>query len=177
MDAIAQFFIGWIERNQAWLPLIMLVFAAAETTAFLSILIPSTAVLVAVGAMAATGKVEFWPLWAGAAAGSLIGSTFSYWLGRRYGRTVLEMRPLSRHPDMVEKARAAFVKYGPATVLVGHFLTLLRPVVFLLAGMTGMRLRRFMFWNLLGCAAWAFLIPKLGQFGGDILGWLWSQFA
>jgi len=91
MDAVAQFFIGWIERNQAWLPLIMLVFAAAETTAFLSILIPSTAVLVAVGAMASTGAVSFWPLWAGAAAGALIGSTFSYWLGRRYGRTVLEL--------------------------------------------------------------------------------------
>ena len=177
MDAIAQFFIGWIERHQSWLPLIMLVFAACETTVFLSILIPSTAVLVAVGAMAATGKVEFWPLWAGAAAGALIGSSFSYWLGRRYGRTVLEMRPLSRHPEMVEKARASFVKYGPATVTVGHFLTVLRPVVFLLAGMTDMRLRRFMFWNLIGCAAWAYLIPKLGQFGGDILGWLWSQFA
>ncbi|GAB1363961.1 DedA family protein [Rhodobacter sp.] len=177
MDAIAEFFITWIERNQAWLPLIMLVFAAAETTAFLSILIPSTAVLMAVGAMVATGKVEFWPLWAGAAAGAFIGSTFSYWLGRHYGRAVLEMRPMSDHPEMVEKARAAFVKYGAATVLIGHFLTVLRPVVFLLAGMTGMPLRRFMLWNILGCAAWAWLIPKLGQFGGDIFGWLWSVFA
>lgn len=177
MDAISDFFITWIERHQAWLPLIMLIFAAAETTAFLSIAIPSTAVLMAVGAMAATGKVEFWPLWAGAAAGALIGSSFSYWLGRHYGREVLQMRPLSKYPEMVEKSRAAFVKYGPATILIGHFMTVLRPVVFLLAGMSDMRLRRFMAWNLLGCAAWAWLIPKLGQFGGDIFGWIWSFFA
>ena len=177
MDSIAQIFIGWIERNQAWLPLIMVVFAAAETTAFLSFVIPSTAVLMAVGAMVATGAVSFWPLWAGAAAGAVIGSTFSYWLGLRYGQTVLQMRPLSSHPELVEKAGAAFAKYGLSTIFIGHFLTFLRPVVFLMAGMSRMRFGTFMLWNLLGCIAWAYLIPKLGQFGGDIFGWLWSFFA
>lgn len=169
-------FIAFIERNQDWLPLIMLVFAAAETTAFLSILIPSTAVLVAVGALAATGAVAFWPLWAGATLGALIGSSFSYWLGRRYGTTILRMRPLRDHPEMVEKTQGAFTRYGPATILVGHFATVFRPVVFLLSGMSGMTLPRFLFWNLLGCVAWAFLIPKLGQFGGDLIGLVWSLF-
>jgi membrane protein DedA with SNARE-associated domain len=176
MDGWTDAFIAFIERNQDWLPLIMLVFAAAETTAFLSILIPSTAVLVAVGAMSATGGVAFWPLWAGATLGALIGSTFSYWLGWRYGRAVLGMRPLRDHPEMVAKTQVAFAKYGPATILIGHFTTVFRPVVFLLAGISRMRPLRFMAWNGLGCVAWAFLIPKLGQFGGDIIGWLWSLF-
>lgn len=169
-------FIAFIERNQDWLPLIMLVFAAAETTAFLSILIPSTAVLVAVGALAATGAVAFWPLWAGATLGALIGSGFSYWLGRRYGATILRMRPLRDHPETVVKTQAAFTRYGPATILVGHFTTVFRPVVFLLSGMSGMTLPRFLFWNVLGCVSWAFLIPKLGQFGGDLIGLVWSLF-
>lgn len=176
MDGWTGSFIALIERHRDWLPLIMLVFAAAETTAFLSILIPSTAVLVAVGALAATGAVPFWPLWAGAAAGALIGSSFSYWLGLRYGTAVLAMRPLRDHPEMVEKAQTAFATYGPATILIGHFATIFRPVVFLMAGMSGMNLGRFALWNGLGCVAWAFLIPKLGQFGGDIIGWLWSLF-
>ena len=167
-------FIAWIERNHDWLPLIMLVFAAAETTAFLSILIPSTAVLVAVGALAATGAVSFWPLWAGATLGAMIGSGFSYWLGRRFGSAVLQMRPLKDHPEMVEKTQLAFAKYGPVTILIGHFTTVFRPVVFLMAGMSAMTTARFLFWNSLGCVAWAFLIPKLGQFGGDLIGWLWS---
>jgi membrane protein DedA with SNARE-associated domain len=177
MDGWTDSFIAFVERNRDWLPLIMAVFAAAETTAFLSILIPSTAVLVAVGALAATGAVSFWPLWAGATVGALTGSCFSYWLGVRYGSTVLAMRPLRDHPEMVEKTRAAFAKYGPATILIGHFTTVFRPVVFLMAGISGMTLGRFLFWNVLGCVSWAFLIPKLGQFGGDIFGWLWSFFA
>jgi membrane protein DedA with SNARE-associated domain len=174
MDGWTESFVTFIERNHAWLPLIMAVFAAVETTAFLSILVPSTVVLVAVGALVATGAVSFWPLWAGATIGALIGSTFSYWLGLRYGETVLAMRPLKNHPEMVEKTKAAMTRYGPVSILIGHFTTIFRPVVFLLAGMSRMTLPRFMVWNALGCVAWAFLIPKLGQFGGDILGWFWS---
>jgi membrane protein DedA with SNARE-associated domain len=176
MDGWTDTFIAFIERNQTWLPVIMAVFAAAETTALISILIPSTAVLVAVGALAATGAVPFWPLWAGATVGALIGSTFSFWLGWRYGDTVLQMRPLRDHGEAVVKAQAAFKKYGPVTIVIGHFLTVFRPVVFLLAGMSGMTFPRFLFWNSIGCVAWAYLIPKLGQFGGDIIGWLWSLF-
>lgn len=169
-------FIAFIERNQDWLPLIMLVFAAAETTAFLSILIPSTAVLVAVGALAATGAVAFLPLWIGATVGALIGSTFSFWLGWRYGDAILQMGPLKKHAEAVQKAQASFKKYGPVTIVIGHFLTVFRPVVFLLAGISGMTFPRFLFWNSIGCVAWAYLIPKLGQFGGDLIGWLWSLF-
>lgn len=167
-------FIAFIERNQEWLPLLMVVFAAAETTAFLSLLVPSTPVLIAAGALAATGAVSFWPLWAGAALGALIGSTFSYWLGRRYGTAILSMRPLKHHPELVSRTQAAFAKYGPATIVIGHFTTVLRPIVFLLAGMSGMTLGRFLVWNTLGCFTWAFVIPKLGQFGGDLIGWVWS---
>ena len=53
MEAFADSIIAFIGRNQAWTPWIMVVFAAAETTAFLSILIPSTAVMVALGALVA----------------------------------------------------------------------------------------------------------------------------
>jgi membrane protein DedA with SNARE-associated domain len=177
MEQLANSMIGFAERNSDWIPLIMVVFAAAETTAFLSILIPSTPVLVAMGALAATGAIDFVPLWIGATVGALIGSFFSYWLGRRYGGAVLTMRPLSRHPEMVEKARDSFGKYGPVTVLIGHFLTVFRPVVFLMAGMSRMTLPRFALWNVLGAVAWAFLVPKAGEVGGDIIGWLWSLFA
>jgi membrane protein DedA with SNARE-associated domain len=176
VEAFAESIITFIEQNQTWFPFIMVLFAAAETTAFLSIVIPSTPVLAAVGALAATGALSFWSLWIGATIGALIGSTFSYWLGRRYGASVLQMRPLRDHPEWVEKAQGAFDKYGPVTILIGHFTTIFRPVVFLMAGMSGMSFARFAFWNTLGCVAWAFIVPKLGQFGGDLIGWIWSLF-
>ena len=176
LEEFAQSIIAFIEQNQTWFPFIMVLFAAAETTAFLSLLIPSTPVLAAVGALAATGALSFTALWIGATIGALIGSTFSYWLGRRYGSHILTMRPLRDHPDWVAKTQATFDKYGPVTIFIGHFTTIFRPVVFLMAGMSGMTLPRFMFWNTLGCVAWAFIVPKLGQVGGDLIGWIWSLF-
>jgi membrane protein DedA with SNARE-associated domain len=47
-------------------------------------------------------------------------------------------------------------------------------VVFLLAGLSGMAFGRFLLWNTIGCMAWAYAVPKLGQMGGDLIGWVWS---
>lgn len=171
---MGQSILSFIETHQAWAPVIMAVFAAAETTAFLSILIPSTAVLLGVGALASTGALPFGPLWAGASAGALAGSFFSYWLGWRYGSHILRVYPLKDHPELVQRTRDAFAKWGPVTVFLGHFVGPLRPVVFLFAGMSGMRLRRFALYDVTGALAWAWAIPKLGQFGGSLLGWLWQ---
>ena len=61
MEEFAQSIITFIEQNQDWFPFIMVLFAAAETTTFLSLLIPSTPVLAAVGALAATGAKRVVP--------------------------------------------------------------------------------------------------------------------
>lgn len=177
MDGWAAAIVSFIERNQALAPWLMALFAMAETTALVSILVPSTAIMVAVGAFAATGAISFLPLWIGATAGALAGSTLSFWLGRRYGEAILAMPPLRRHPEWVEKTNAAFTRWGPATLLLGHFTTFLRPVVFLMAGMSGMTLARFALWNSLGCVAWAYVVPKFGEIGGHLIGWLWGLFA
>lgn len=169
--------IAFIERHHTLAPWIAAVFAAAETTAFLSILIPSTAIMVAVGAFAANGVLNFTALWIGASLGAMAGSFFSFWLGRRYGGTILTMRPLKDHPDWVAKADAAFTRWGPVTLFAGHFTTVLRPVVFLMAGMSGMTLFRFAFWNVLGCLTWAFVVLKFGEVGGIAISWIWERLA
>ncbi len=166
--------IAFIERHHALAPWIMLIFAAAETTAFLSILIPSTAIMVAVGAFAANGILSFTSLWIGASAGAIIGSFFSYWLGWRYGAAILKMRPMRDHPEWKAQANKAFLSWGPVTIFAGHFATVLRPVVFLMAGMSGMTLPRFAFWNILGCIAWAGIVLKFGEVGGWVISWAWG---
>lgn len=173
MDAFAEQMIQFVRDNRDWAFWIALLFAAAETTAFLSVLIPSTAILVGVGAIVATGALEFGPIWAGASIGAMIGSTGSYALGRIYGDRMLRIWPLSKHPEAVDMARGVFARRGVLAVTVGHFLTFLRPVVFLMAGAARMRALPFLGANLIGAVAWAFLVPKSGEVGGDVLAWIW----
>ncbi len=165
--------LAWISANRDWAPLIVFLLALGETTAFISILIPSTAILVGIGALVATGALDFAPLWVAASAGALVGSSFSYWIGRRFGPAVLVMWPMSRDPEMTERGMAAFAKWGPGAVLVGHFFGPLRAVAFLAAGMSAMRFAVFQLVNIPGALAWAFVIPKSGEIGGDVAGWLW----
>ncbi|WP_230426372.1 DedA family protein [Paragemmobacter aquarius] len=173
IDAIVQF----LERHQEWSFWVALVFASAETLAFLSLLVPSTAILVAVGATVSTGALSMFPIWAGAALGAVIGSTVSWWLGERYGARILASWPMNREPQLVERATNAFRRWGLPAVFIGHFFGPLRSVVFLFAGMTGVGFWRFQLVNLPGCLLWAYLVPKSGEIGGDIIGWLWKLFG
>jgi membrane protein DedA with SNARE-associated domain len=174
MEAFVDQMIQFIRDNREWAFWIAMLFAAAETTAFLSVLIPSSAILVGVGAVVATGALDFGPIWAGASVGALIGSGLSYALGRIYGDRMLRMWPLSRHPETVEKARGIFARRGVLAVTIGHFLTFLRPVIFLMAGASRMKLVPFFAANLVGGVSWAFIVPKSGEVGGDVLAWLWQ---
>lgn len=173
MDALAQSVIDFVAANRVWAFWIALAFAALETTALVSIVIPSTAILVGVGATIATGALSFAPVWAGAAVGALVGSTFSWWLGWRYGARILGLWPLRNHPELVGKGRAAFDRWGPAAIVIGHFFGPLRPVVFLMCGMAPMPLSRFTPWNLAGAVAWSAAMLATGLVGGSLFAWLY----
>ena len=177
MDGILEGLLGLVRDNKDYAFWIALIFAFGETTAFLSILIPSTAVLLGVGALVATGELNLLPIWAGASVGAMLGSFFSYFLGWRYGATVLRMWPLRNHPDLVERGNRAFRKYGNIAVFIGHFFGPLRAVVFVMAGMARIPLRLFAPVNIVGCLAWAYLTPAFGEVAGHIIGWLWSLFG
>lgn len=166
--------IAFVEAHRTWAFWIALLFAMAETMPIVSILIPSTAILIGVGALVATGGIDFLPIWAGASVGAIIGSCISWWLGHRYGEWVLQQWPMSKEPQMAERGRQAFEKWGGAALLIGHFFGPLRAIVFLMAGISRMSFRRFIGWNILGAIGWAFIVPKSGEIGGNVLGWLWN---
>jgi membrane protein DedA with SNARE-associated domain len=170
MDAAFASIVDFVAANRELAPALVFLLALGETTALVSILIPSTALLVGVGALVAAGALDFTPVFLAAAAGALTGSTFSFWLGRRYGPAVAGMWPLNRDPQGLARSRDAFARWGTAAVFVGHFVGPLRSVAFLTAGFSAMRATAFQLANVPGAVAWAFLAPKSGELGGDALG-------
>jgi membrane protein DedA with SNARE-associated domain len=98
--------------------------------------------------------------WLSAAAGDLV----SFLLGRRLGRRFL----LERGPRLgVSHARLAqieafFDRHGPKAILIGRFIGIIRAVAPFLAGASGMRVRAFVPWSLLGTAAWATTFTLVG---------------
>ncbi len=177
MDAAIASIIDFIAANRGWAFWIALLFAFGENMALISIIIPSTAILVGVGALVATGSIDFLPLFLGASLGAVLGSTFSWWLGLRYGEAILKLWPLRNHPDLMQRGTEAFAKWGPAAIIIGHFFGPLRPVVFLMCGMARMPFLQFQLYNVAGSLGWAYVVPKFGEVGGLLIGWLWGLFG
>lgn len=175
MEAILGQVVDFVSANARWAPYLAFVFAFGETLAFLSILIPSTAILVAVGGLVATGSLQLFPIWIGASLGALCGSTLSWWLGRRYGPALLTVWPLNKDPEAVERGTRAFARWGPGAVFVGHFFGPLRSIVFVSAGFAAMQKLRFQAANVPGALIWAYAIPKSGEIGGNVIGHLWRS--
>ncbi len=116
------------------------------------------------GVVAAEGGVDL-PLmllitWSAAALGDLA----SFWLGRRLGRRFLiEHGPrIGVTAPRLERVEGFFDRHGGKAILIGRFIGLVRAVAPFLAGSSGMRLRAFLPWSLLGNAAWATTFTLVG---------------
>jgi membrane-associated protein len=98
--------------------------------------------------------------WAAAAAGDLA----SFILGKRLGRRFLIARGprLGVTAPRLERVEEFFDRHGPKAILAGRFIGIVRAVAPFLAGSSGMRLRAFLPWSLLGTAVWATAFTLIG---------------
>jgi membrane protein DedA with SNARE-associated domain len=85
-------------------------------------------------------------------------------LGRRLGRRFLVARGprLGITPDRLTRVDTFFDRHGAKAILVGRFIGIIRAVAPFLAGASGMRVRAFLPWSLLGTLAWGSAFTLVG---------------
>ncbi len=115
--------------------------------------------------MIGASGIAFWPIWAAAALGAILGDTVSYWLGYHYHHEIARMWPLSRSPELLPKGEAFFRKWGAAGVFLGRFFGPLRSAVPLVAGICAMPAGRFQLANVASALVWASGILAPGTLG------------
>jgi membrane protein DedA with SNARE-associated domain len=99
---------------------------------------------------------------------ALIGSNVGYWFGLRFARPRLmsARRFLFLTPERLKLAEGYFNRYGIWTVVLCRFVTGVRVVAALAAGVAAMPWPKFFLGSALGAALWAPLITLLGFFFG-----------
>jgi membrane protein DedA with SNARE-associated domain len=133
--------------------------------------VPAVPGLLAVGALAAAGKVSV-PLALVAAVGaSLLADLIWYGLGRRRGSQVLRLLcRISLEPDScVRRTEDVFLRYGVRSLIVAKFVPGLSTVAPPLAGMIGVGLPRFAAYSAVAALLWAGTWGGLGYFAGEAL--------
>lgn len=126
--------------------------------------IPAIPVLLAIGALAGTGRFSLATSAAVAVAACLLADTVWYRLGRGYGSSILRlMCRISLEPaSCVRRAENVFIREGGRTLLYAKFVPGLSTVAPPVAGLAGMGMGRFLLWDTAGSVIWATTFLFLG---------------
>ena len=162
IDALKDSTIAFVQAHKALTPVIAAVLAFCESIAVLSLIVPATVILLAIGALIGGAGVEFWPVVAGAAIGAILGDWVSYEFGRWLGPGAKTKWPLNRYPEMTARAEGFIGRWGVAAVALGRFFGPARALVPLLAGVLGMARLPFQVANVASAAVWAFVLLAPG---------------
>jgi membrane protein DedA with SNARE-associated domain len=166
MDSIVHPALAFIAAHRQWAAAVMFVTAFGESFAFVSLLFPGTALLIAAGTLMSAGTLPYLPILIAAILGAVLGDSVSFWIGRRFGGAIAQVWPFTRHPDLLPSGIRFFERHGGKSVFVGRFFGPVRAVIPLAAGIMRMPRRRFWFANLTSAIVWA---PML-LFTGDAVG-------
>ncbi|MCA1189311.1 MULTISPECIES: DedA family protein [unclassified Saccharopolyspora] len=150
-------------------PLLILVTGAlvlGECTIGLGFLVPGESGLL-VASAAVTDIGFFFGLSLTVAACAVVGDNIGYFLGRRYGARVRETRMVAklgvRHWD---RACRMLRKYGIGAVFVARFLPVVRTLVPVSAGTSGLGYWRFLATSVVGATTWSMLHVGIGWAAG-----------
>ena len=100
---------------------------------------------------------------------AVAGDQVGYLFGHRVGDALLQ-RPDSRFfkRSNVEKAQRFFDKHGAKTIVLARFVPIVRTFAPIVAGVSSMRYRTFVTYNIVGGALWAIGVTLLGYFLGQV---------
>lgn len=146
--------VDFVRAHQAWAAPIAFTLAFLESLAFLSLLVPSTAILIGISGLIGAAGVEFWPVWLAGGTGGVIGYSLSYWLGRHFKEPIFRLWPFSRYPDLVLRSHVFFDRWGTLSVFFGHFVGPVRAVIPVIAGSCGLDRLKFEAANVAAAFLW-----------------------
>lgn len=136
-------------------------------TGALVFFLPGDSLLVMAGLYAAKGDLNLLLLNAIVIAAAWAGPLLSYWIGARMGPRLFN-RPRSRffRPEHLRAAQSFYEKHGGKAIIIARFMPLVRTFVPVIAGMAKMDYRRYLFFTVIGGAAWVLSMTFLGYFLG-----------
>ncbi|MBI5265319.1 MAG: DedA family protein [Bradyrhizobium sp.] len=167
--------IEFVRVHEAWAAPIVFALAFAESLAFVSLILPSWAALVGIGALMKGSGLELVPVWLAAGIGAALGDWLSYWIGAKCKRSIIRAWPFSRYPDLLRRAEAFIKRWGVPAIFIGRFSGPLRASVPIAAGILNMSYWPFQLANFSSAFVWAAVLLMLGDVGATITTWLWDH--
>ncbi|MEU9188033.1 VTT domain-containing protein [Streptomyces sp. NPDC048484] len=149
--------------------LLLIVFA--ESGLLIGFFLPGDSLLFTAGMLITANTLDF-PLWGAVAlicVAAILGDQAGYMFGKKVGPSLFT-RPDSRlfKQENVTKAHEFFEKYGPKSLVLARFVPIVRTFTPIIAGVSGMKYRSFVIFNVIGGVLWGAGVTLLGSWLGSI---------
>lgn len=141
----------------------------AESGMFVGLFFPGDTLLITAGVFSAQGKLPAveWVIVIIALA-AIAGDNAGYHIGKRYGRR------LFRKPDglvfrqqYVQRAEGFYERWGSRTMLLAHFVPIVRTFAPPVAGVARMDYKKYVLFDAVGDILWATLVTLVGYWFGS----------
>ncbi len=146
--------LAFVQANQSMAPLAIFLMAMGETIVIVSVFIPSTFLLFAIGGVMAAAGVPLMPSLIAGWLGASLGFSIMYLISVSMGDRILTFWPFRTYTETVSRTIAFSRKWGILAVMIGHFAGPLRVLIPIVAGISRMRPVPFMAANVLGALGW-----------------------
>lgn len=154
-----------------YLALFAIVFS--ETGLLLGFFLPGDTLLFSAGILASKNVISVYEVIAVCFFAAVIGDSFGYYLGKKYGKGVFEKEGhfLDDYLNKknLEKTRELYKKYGGKIIFIARYIPIVRTIAPTLAGTAEMHYTTFLFYNLFGALSWVISVVLLGFFVGSII--------
>lgn len=152
-----------------WGPGLLFLLAVLETSFVTGLVVPSGVATSVATVLAGRGVLSYEVVALAAVAGGWVGDSTGYWIGRRWGRTLLPTR--GRFGAAVRRAHGAssrfFGRHPFYSVTVARLVSFVRTLMPLGAGSSGLTYRRFLPYEAVGVVAWAAMYMAVGFLAGE----------
>lgn len=164
-DSIAEFIATY--RHVAYAAVFIMAFW--ESIPVFGVFVPGSTLIVGAAILVPTGALELGPVIVLASMGAFAGDVVAFWMGKRYGRSLLSWGPLANRTALVERAEKFFKDHGGKAILIGRLTPPLRGILPAVGGMAGMDRRRFLVAAVIAALCWAPAYVLPGAFVGASL--------
>lgn len=140
----------------------------AESGMMVGFFLPGDTLLLSAGVLAASGQFPIELSVAVIALAAVLGDNTGYIIGRTMGRRLFKKKDgIIFRQEYVQKAEKFYEKHGAKTLLIAHYVPIVRSFAPLVAGVGKMNRTQFFMYDLIGASSWAILITLLGYWFGS----------
>lgn len=148
--------------------LVIALIVYAESGMMVGFFLPGDTLLLSAGVLAAQGQFPIEMTIAVIALAAVLGDNTGYLIGRTAGKRLLKKKDgIIFRQEYVQRAEAFYEKHGAKTLLIAHYVPIVRSFAPLVAGIGRMNRAQFFFYDLVGATSWAVIITLLGYWFGS----------